>query len=56
MIYKTYEQWQEEDCHVMRGEKSHKRNSKGEAVFSEDQVEDNEDSLGYMDEWDVHGD
>ena len=39
MRYKTYEQWKKEGYFVMKGEKSHKRNKKGVAVFSEEQID-----------------
>jgi hypothetical protein len=39
----TYDEWMELGYHVMRGEKSLERNSKGIPVFSTDQVEEDED-------------
>jgi len=38
MEYNTYTEWQTLGWQVKKGEKSHKQNNKGEAVFSEKQV------------------
>ena len=38
MDYKTFDDWQKIGFQVQRGERSHKRNDKGKALFSEDQV------------------
>lgn len=38
----TYDEWKELGFHVMRGERSTKRNKNGQAVFSPDQVEEDE--------------
>lgn len=43
LIYRTYNEWKAQRYHVMKGQKSHKRNDKGQALFSQDQVELNED-------------
>jgi hypothetical protein len=39
MKNKTYKRWDELGFHVIKGEKSKKRNKKGVCVFSEEQVE-----------------
>jgi hypothetical protein len=49
MIHKTYEGWKKERCHVVRGEKSHKRNKDGKALFSEDQVEEDMEDDDFYD-------
>ena len=38
MRYETFNEWKSLGLSVKKGEKSHKRNNKGEAVFSEQQV------------------
>lgn len=56
----TYEEWQEHGYHVVKGEKSHKRNESGKCVFSRDQVEENYDpgedqlALEFVDQSDLY--
>lgn len=38
MTYKTYEEWKLLGTPVLKGQKSHRRNEKGEAVFGESQT------------------
>jgi len=49
MKYKTFSQWNEIGFHVVKGEKSHKRNKKGECLFSEKQVRQAECLIGVLD-------
>lgn len=50
MRYKTFEQWEAQGLHVIIGEKSHKRNKADQPVFSEEQVDyDEEDWRIYAD-------
>jgi hypothetical protein len=57
MIYHTFDEWKDQGWIVMKGEKSHKQNSEGIAIFSKDQVEQKDDILDGVDMWDVcHGD
>lgn len=55
-IYKTYNEWRKEGRQVIRGQKSHKRNENGEAVFAYTQTEphirrdyDYDDPITYLD-------
>ena len=50
--YFTYDEWKGFDYHVRRGEASHKRNEKGEAVFNIEQVDEvmHEDDLDSRDD------
>jgi len=48
--YFTYDEWKGFDYHVRRGETSHKRNEKGEAVFNIEQVDEDEDNFDYRDD------
>jgi hypothetical protein len=43
MKFLTYDEWKELGFHVVKGEKSQKRNENGKCVFSSRQVEENED-------------
>lgn len=52
MKYKTYDGWMKENSCVALGEHSHKRNKKGECVFSEDQIIDLLDYDDFMDLYD----
>jgi hypothetical protein len=38
----TYDEWKELGYHVIKGEKSRARNNKGQAVFSPNQVDEDE--------------
>ena len=59
--YRTFDEWKKWNCSVKKGEKSHKRNKEGEALFSERQVSLNnpctkimyieDDNDGVMGDW-----
>lgn len=51
MKNKTYKRWNELGFHVIKGEKSKKRNKRGVCVFSEEQVEENGDDYSWDDYW-----
>lgn len=53
MRYKTFQQWEAEGMYVIIGEKSHKRNKANQPVFSEEQVDYDEDD--FLDQDDFHG-
>lgn len=57
-FYNTYEGWQEFGYHVVKGEKSTKKNKDGNALFHKGQVADNinfDDYDDYLDELDFRG-
>lgn len=41
MDYRTFDEWKAAGFHVIKGQKSHKRNERGQAVFSLSQVSQN---------------
>ena len=42
----TYDEWKDLGFFVRKGEKSHARNEKGQAVFSPEQVDENDVAWG----------
>lgn len=47
---KTYNDWQRDGYHVIRGRKASGRNERGECVFAEKDVEKNQDYAGNGDD------
>jgi len=51
MRFATFDQWKSVGFHVLEGAKSYKRNKKGQAVFAENQVEEDYDWYEEMELW-----